>query len=110
MARALGAPRKVPHVSIPLYHWRRMRQELADVHRAAGTPWSDELAGADMRALEWDWCSGGREPPGRRCLAEDWGWTTYRVRLFLDPKRGCRWRDDALRTALADKAARDEAA
>lgn len=93
---------KAAHVPCELWRWRAERRTLADVHRAAGLPWSIDLAAIDMRYHEWSYALGARKPPGRRCLSEDWGWTSYAVRGFLDAPT---WREEELRTALTKREA-----
>lgn len=106
---------KTAHVPCELWRWRSERRQLADVHRAAGMKWSANLATLDIRFHEWGWALGARKPPGRRCLAEDWGWTEYEVRAFLGegydllspkhPGLHPSWREPELREAIATRRA-----
>ena len=95
---------KAAHVPCELWRWRSERRTLADVHRAAGLPWSADLAAIDMRFHEWGYALGGRKRPGERCLAEDWGWTRYAVVAFLAAPG---WREEELRKALTERAQRE---
>jgi hypothetical protein len=103
MATESAQRRATAFVPVELWNWRTIRLELVAVHKAAGIPWSDTLALMDLRYAEWCWALGRKDKlPGRRCLMADWNMPERNVRLLL--KSG-RWRDDALRVALANRKA-----
>lgn len=95
--------RATAFVPVELWNWRTIRMELVDVHKAAGLPWSETLALMDLRYAEWSWAVGRKaDLPGYRCLMADWGWGERKVVAL---RKSGRWRDDALRAALAKRRA-----